>query len=60
MEEIVNLDWQQPIPLITETKSSQQNYPLDSLPDIIKEAIIAYQEYAQQPTPKNALLSWTE
>lgn len=51
MEQSHNFDWQLPIPLITNTDSLQQAYPIDSLPGIIKEAIITYQQYGQQPIP---------
>ena len=40
-----------PIPLITNIDNLQQAYPIDSLPYIIKEAIITYQQYGQQPIP---------
>lgn len=51
MEQSLNSGWQLPIPLITNTDNPQQAYPIDSLPSIIKEAIITYQQYGQQPTP---------
>ena len=38
--------WTQPIPL---RSSNQAPYPIDALPEIIKNAIIAYAEYGQQP-----------
>lgn len=45
------IDWQQPIPLITDAQSPQHAYLIEALPDIVKEAILAYQQYGQQPTP---------
>ncbi|MDQ5920138.1 MAG: hypothetical protein QG673_194 [Pseudomonadota bacterium] len=51
MEQTLHPEWQLPLPLITNTDSPQQVYPIDSLPNIIKEAITTYQQYGQQPTP---------
>lgn len=51
MEQSLNYGWQLPIPLITNTDNPQQAYPIDSLPSIVKEAIVTYQQYGQQPTP---------
>ena len=50
MEQLRNIDWQMPIPLITNIDNLQQAYPIDSLPSIIKEAIITYQQYGQHFT----------
>jgi hypothetical protein len=51
MEQISQLNWQVPTPLITNAENSQQPYPIDSLPSVIKGAVIAYQQYGQQPIP---------
>jgi hypothetical protein len=40
--------WQQPIPLF-HMSSSQSKYPIDALPGIIKNAILSYADYGQQP-----------
>ena len=45
-----DIKWQQPIPLIDENQN-QQPYPIDSLPSIIKDAVLSYQQYGQQPIP---------
>jgi hypothetical protein len=44
------IKWKTPIPLITE-HDEQQPYPIDCLPSIIKDPIISYQQYGQQPIP---------
>lgn len=51
MEQANTAEWKAPIPLITNVATLQQTYPIDSLPSIIKEAIITYQQYGQQPIP---------
>ena len=43
-------DWKTPIPL-THTSTSQADYPIHALPDIVKNAIQSYAEYGQQPIP---------
>ena len=45
-----DIKWQQPIPLIDENQN-QRPYPIDSLPSIIKDAVLSYQQYGQQPIP---------
>ncbi len=45
-----DIKWQKPIPLIDENQN-QQPYPIDSLPSIIKDAVLSYQQYGQQPIP---------
>lgn len=42
--------WPTPIPLITQTEHTLQ-YPIDALPNIIRNAITAYHQYGQQPLP---------
>lgn len=42
--------WKTPIPL-SHISAKQADYPLDALPDIIKDAIQSYAEYGQQPIP---------
>ncbi|WP_440993596.1 YfjI family protein [Cysteiniphilum litorale] len=44
------INWKTPIPL-SHISAKQANYPLDALPDIIKDAIQSYAEYGQQPIP---------
>lgn len=43
-------EWQTPMPL-TQEMAAQEPYPADALPDIIREAVIGYQSYGQQPLP---------
>ncbi|MBP9777721.1 MAG: DUF3987 domain-containing protein [Rickettsiaceae bacterium] len=43
------ITWQEPIPL--ENYQEFIPYPIDSLPKIIADAVIAYQQYGQQPLP---------
>ncbi len=45
------IQWQTPIPLSIDTHDEQSPYPVDVLPPLIKDPILAYQQYGQQPTP---------
>lgn len=45
-----NINWQKPTPL-HQNSDNQTPYPVDSLPSIIKHAVLSYQQYGQQPTP---------
>lgn len=46
--EKTEITWQTPLPLI-ENNITQNLYPIDALPNIIKEPILSYQSYGQQP-----------
>lgn len=46
--EKTEIAWQAPLPLI-ENDHAQNLYPIDALPNIIKEPILSYQGYGQQP-----------
>lgn len=45
------IHWQTPMPLTIDTHDNQAPYPVDVLPGLIKDPILAYQQYGQQPTP---------
>lgn len=42
--------WQRPIPL-TQEMAAENPYPVEALPDIIRNAVVSYQAYGQQPMP---------
>ena len=43
--------WPTPIPLINEAESEDHPYPIEALPSIVRNAVITYQQYGQQPLP---------
>jgi hypothetical protein len=43
-------EWQTPTPL-TQEIAAQEPYPVEALPDVIREAVASYQAYGQQPVP---------
>ncbi len=43
-------EWQMPTPL-TQAIAAQEPYPVEALPDVIREAVAGYQAYGQQPLP---------
>ena len=45
-----NDDWPEPEPLQGQHLSAE-NYPVEVLPDIIREAVLEYQSFGQQPMP---------
>jgi hypothetical protein len=45
------ISWSLPIPLINEDTSQSPPYPIDALPNIVRDAVVTYQQYGQQPLP---------
>lgn len=43
----MSITWQQPIPL--EITTGTNDYPIDSLPDLIRNPVVSYHNYGQQP-----------
>ncbi len=41
-------DWQEPLPLTWES-TQPRPYPVEALPPLIRDAVVSYQEYGQQP-----------
>lgn len=45
------LNWPSPIPLLGSNESTAHPYPVGCLPSLIRDAVLAYQQYGQQPLP---------
>jgi len=45
------ISWQPPTPLINPNTAQHHPYPIGALPSIVRDAVITYQQYGQQPLP---------
>jgi len=43
--------WPIPIPLVNADTEQLPPYPIETLPAIVRDAVITYQQYGQQPLP---------
>jgi hypothetical protein len=45
------ISWPAPIPLVNDDTFQPPPYPIDALPNIVRNAVVTYQQYGQQPLP---------